>query len=127
MTAKDLAALRAMIEGTVDAAVERAMAGVAADEPTESAVVKVTTKPKSRKGSQSTKTAPKASAARRKRGERAEEWIVRESWKGEQASTRMLGFAVKSGVSAAILKRGDKFEVSQACGTALKLPVVIRD
>lgn len=101
-------------------------AAVAAVAPQQDTAEVVAIAPRKRKNA-STKSAPKASSARRKRGEKASEWIVRESWKGEDASTRMLGFAVKCGVAAAVLKRGDKFEVSTACGTALKLPVVVQD
>jgi hypothetical protein len=121
MTASDRKALAAMVAEAVAAAL--AAQNPAEDDTAE--VVAVTTPRKRR--SQSPKSAPKGTAARRKRGEKATEWVVRESWKGEQASTRMLGFAVKQGVPAAILKRGDKFEVSQSCGQKLGLPVVIRD
>lgn len=115
MNSADRKAIAEMIAAAVAAAVA----------PQDTAeVVAVTPK---KKRSASTKSAPKATAARRKRGEKATEWIVRESWKGQDCSTRMLGFAVKCGVPAAVLKRGDKFEVSSACGKSLGLPIVIQD
>lgn len=117
LSASDKRDIAAMIAASLAAASE-----TDTDETAE--VVAVTPK---RKRTASTKSAPKASSARRKRGEKASEWVVRESWKGEAASMRMLGFAVKCGVPAAVLKRGDKYEVSAACGAALKLPVVIAD
>jgi hypothetical protein len=102
-------------------------ASLAASRETEAVaeVVEVTTPRKRRTAS--TKSAPKATAARRKRGEKVSEWTVRESWKGSEASPRMLGTACKAGVAAAILKRGDKFEVSAALGKAYGLPVVTQD
>ena len=125
MNAADRKMIAEMVAAAVAAALPQADSDAEIAAETSSSRV-VAVKPK-RKRSQSTKNAPKATSARRKRGEKATEWIVRESWKGEAASTRMLGFAVKCGVPAAVLKRGDKYEVSAACGSALKLPVVVQD
>jgi hypothetical protein len=93
----------------------------------DSAEVVAVKSPRKRKGTQSTKNAPKATAARRKRGEKVSEWTVRASWKGETPSPRMLGTAVAAGVSAKVLRSNCKLTVSTALGQAYGLPVVTKD
>lgn len=111
------------------AMIAEAVAEAVADLTAPAEVVAVTPKAarKGKRQNATPKAAPKASSARRKRGDKVSEWTVRESWKGQTCSPRMLGTAVQAGVAAAILKRGDKFEVSSALGKAYGLPIIVAD
>jgi hypothetical protein len=83
LSAADRKAIAAMIAEGIGSV----LAPQLADTEDDTAEVIAVTTPRKRK-SQSTKSAPKASSARRKRGEKVAEWTVRESWKGSEASPR---------------------------------------
>jgi hypothetical protein len=125
LSAADKRSIAEMIAAAVVAAQSSAVVADTDDE--DSAEVVAVKSPRKRKGTQSTKNAPKATAARRKRGEKVSEWTVRASWKGETPSPRMLGTAVAAGVSAKVLRSNCKLTVSTALGQAYGLPVVTKD
>lgn len=136
MTAKD----KADVQGMILAALEAAM-GITFEPDVTVTPTKVT--PARKRRNASTKAAPKATFARkgkgkRAKGERPAEWLVRGSWKGEEASPRMETQAVKAakqqgGSDAVVAKRirgvldMDKLDMSTYLGTCYGLPIVVKD
>lgn len=128
--------LRAMIAEAVAEAVAAGTApehvtvkgGTLADSNRTAAKVKAAS---ARKRSASTKVAPKAASARKPRSTKAapKAWVVRESWKGETPSARMIGAALHYGLPLATVRKaqGCKFTLSSAIGAHRGLTVVVED
>ena len=103
--------LQAMIAAAVAEAVATAMGG---NLPTVAAPEKPT-KPSRKNGA---KSGAQASSARKpaKKDDDAKVWKVRKSWKGEQASAKMMGAALHYGLPAAKVSKCDKYALSRMIG-----------